>query len=83
VSNHKKIDKQKGKPMSDQAVEKIMYVGTTAAENPEKAAMPFVMANAALALDIQATICLQGNGGTGVGHSGDHLPAGQWGLSGP
>lgn len=48
--------------MSDQAVEKIMYIGTNAAEDPEKAAMPFVMANAALALDIQATICLQGNG---------------------
>ena len=42
--------------------EKIMYICTTAGENPEKAAMPFVMANAALAMDIQATICLQGNG---------------------
>ncbi|MEJ2158101.1 MAG: DsrE family protein [Desulfobacteraceae bacterium] len=48
--------------MSDQGVEKILYIGTTAAENPEKAAMPFVMANAALAMDLQATICLQGNG---------------------
>ncbi|MGD9212402.1 MAG: DsrE family protein [Desulfobacteraceae bacterium] len=48
--------------MSEQPVEKILYIGTNAAENPEKAAMPFVMANAALAMDIQATVCLQGNG---------------------
>ena len=48
--------------MSEPQPEKILYIGTTAGENPEKAAMPFVMANAALAMDIQATICLQGNG---------------------
>jgi uncharacterized protein involved in oxidation of intracellular sulfur len=48
--------------MNDSQEEKILYIGTCAAENPEKAAMPFVMANAALVLDIQATICLQGNG---------------------
>ncbi|MFZ7125356.1 MAG: DsrE family protein [Desulfobacterales bacterium] len=42
--------------------EKILYFGTCAGENPEKAAMPFVMANAAMAMDIQATIVLQGNG---------------------
>ncbi len=48
--------------MSDQQVEKILYFCTHACENVEKAAMPFVMANAALAMDIQATVCLQGNG---------------------
>jgi len=48
--------------MSDQAVEKILYIGTCGGENPEKAAMPFVMALAALTMDIQATVCLQGNG---------------------
>jgi uncharacterized protein involved in oxidation of intracellular sulfur len=48
--------------MSDTPAEKILYIGTAAAENPEKAAMPFVMALAALAMDIGATICLQGNG---------------------
>ena len=42
--------------------EKILYIGTHGGENPEKAAMPFVMANAALAMDIQATVVLQGNG---------------------
>ena len=42
--------------------EKILYIGTNAGEDPEKAAMPFVMANAALAMDIEATVCLQGNG---------------------
>jgi uncharacterized protein len=48
--------------MSDQNTEKILYIATCASDNPEKAAMPFVMASAALALDIQATVCLQGNG---------------------
>jgi predicted peroxiredoxin len=47
--------------MSEQN-EKILYIATHAGENPEKAAMPFVMANAALAMDIQATVVLQGNG---------------------
>ncbi len=42
--------------------ENILYFGTCAGENPEKAAMPFVMANAAMAMDIQATVVLQGNG---------------------
>jgi uncharacterized protein involved in oxidation of intracellular sulfur len=45
----------------EEAVEKIFYVLTCGGENPEKAAMPFVLANAALAMDIPATICLQGN----------------------
>jgi uncharacterized protein involved in oxidation of intracellular sulfur len=41
--------------------EKILYIGTCADEDPEKAAMPFVMACAALAMNIKATIALQGN----------------------
>lgn len=48
--------------MSDQAVEKVLYIGTCAGDQAEKAAMPFVMANAAMAMDIQATVCLQGEG---------------------
>ena len=44
------------------AEEKIVYIATHAGENPEKAAMPFVMANAALAMDVKAVIALQGNG---------------------
>ena len=42
--------------------EKILYVTTYAGEDPERAAMPFVMGCAALAMDVKATICLQGNG---------------------
>jgi uncharacterized protein involved in oxidation of intracellular sulfur len=41
--------------------EKILYILTCGGEDPEKAAMPFVMAGAALAMDVKATICLQGN----------------------
>ena len=41
--------------------EKIFYIATYGGENPEKAAMPFVLAVAALAMDVKATICLQGN----------------------
>jgi uncharacterized protein involved in oxidation of intracellular sulfur len=48
--------------MSTEQTEKILYIGTRAGDDPEKAAMPFVMANAALAMDIEATLCLQGNG---------------------
>jgi len=48
--------------MNDTQTEKIMYIGTHAGENPEKAAMPFVMAIAALAMDIQSVVVLQGNG---------------------
>ena len=48
--------------MSETKEEKILYIGTCAGDNPEKAAMPFVMACAALAMDIKATIVLQGNG---------------------
>ena len=41
--------------------ESIMYLTTIGGENPEKAAVPFVLAIAALATDIKATIILQGN----------------------
>ncbi|NLI82945.1 MAG: multidrug transporter [Deltaproteobacteria bacterium] len=39
--------------------EKILYITTVGAENPEKAAFPFVLANAALAMDVEATIVMQ------------------------
>lgn len=48
--------------MTENQAEKILYIATCAGDNPEKAAMPFVMANAALAMDIKATVVLQGNG---------------------
>ena len=46
--------------MAENKEEKILYIGTCAGEDPEKAAMPFVMAGAALAMDIKATVVLQG-----------------------
>jgi len=48
--------------MSETKEEKILYIATCAGDNSEKAAMPLVMANAALAMDIKATVVLQGNG---------------------
>lgn len=42
--------------------EKIVCICTNAENDLEKAAMPFVMANAALAMDVRAMIALQGNG---------------------
>lgn len=48
--------------MAEEKVEHIVCVGTRAGDDPEKGATPFVMANAALAMDIKATVILQGNG---------------------
>ena len=42
--------------------EHILFICTHAADHPEKAANPFVMANAAMAMDVKATIVLQGDG---------------------
>jgi uncharacterized protein len=40
--------------------EMIMYLSTHADDNPEKAAVPFVLAGAALVMDVRAVIVLQG-----------------------
>lgn len=64
--------------MTENKPEKILYIATCAGDNPEKAAMPFVMGNAALAMDIKAVIVLQGNG-VYLAHKGyvdTMLPAG-------
>ena len=45
--------------MAEEQAEKIVYITTYAAENAEKATLPFVMANAALALDVEAVVALQ------------------------
>lgn len=45
--------------MSEAKKEKIVYIGTYAGENPEKASLPFVLANAALAMEIDAVVALQ------------------------
>lgn len=42
--------------------EKVFYVVTYADEDPERASMPFTLANAALVMDMQATVFLHGNG---------------------
>jgi len=44
-----------------EATEKIVYIATYAGEDPDRASFPFVLANAALAMDVKAVIVLQGN----------------------
>jgi uncharacterized protein involved in oxidation of intracellular sulfur len=46
--------------MSD-APEKIVYIATYAGEDAERASFPFMLANAALAMDVEAVMVLQGN----------------------
>ncbi len=48
--------------MAEEKVEKVLFFCTQGGENPEKSSIPFVMGNAALAMDIEATVVLQGNG---------------------
>lgn len=45
--------------MSEPKKEKIVYIGTYAGEHPEKATLPFVLANGALAMEVEAVIALQ------------------------
>jgi uncharacterized protein involved in oxidation of intracellular sulfur len=40
--------------------EKIVYIVTHAGEDPERASLPFVLANAAIAMDVEAVVALQG-----------------------
>jgi predicted peroxiredoxin len=60
-----------------QKQEKILYLCTCGKDRSEVAHAPFVLANAALAMDIQATIVLQGDGAT-LARKGfaDTMPAG-------
>jgi predicted peroxiredoxin len=46
-----------------EAKEKIVLVATHAAEHPEKATFPFLLATAAQAMDVEAVVILQGVGG--------------------
>ncbi len=41
--------------------EKILYISTNGAEDPEKASLPFVLANAALVMEVEAVVVLQGS----------------------
>ncbi len=42
--------------------EKIVYICTHAGEDPDRASLPFVLANAALTMEVQAVVALQGTG---------------------
>jgi uncharacterized protein involved in oxidation of intracellular sulfur len=50
--------------VEEEKVEKVAIFVTHGPEDPERACFPFVMGNAALAMDVQATIILQGTGVT-------------------
>ncbi len=47
--------------MTEEKQERIVYVATHGAEDPERASLPFVLANAALAMDVEAIVILQGS----------------------
>ena len=44
----------------NETAEKIIYVTTNGPESPEKATLPFKLANAGLALDLDVVMALQG-----------------------
>ena len=46
--------------MEDTNVEKLVIIATHGCEDAERASLPFVLGNAALALDTQAVVILQG-----------------------
>lgn len=48
--------------MSDDKPEKLVIFGTHGPEDPERACLPFVIGNAALAMEVQVTIMLQAGG---------------------
>lgn len=47
--------------MTENPAEKITVISTHGAEDPERATMPFVVANAALAMDVSTVVILQAN----------------------
>ena len=46
--------------MAEEKQEKIVYVATHGPEDPERASLPFVLGNAALAMDVEAIVIFQG-----------------------
>jgi predicted peroxiredoxin len=48
--------------MPEQTAEKVLIIATHGPDDPERATFPFVMANAALVMDTEAVIVLQGAG---------------------
>lgn len=47
--------------MSDIKPEKLVIFGTHGPEDPERACLPFVIGNAALVMEVQVTVFLQGS----------------------
>ena len=48
--------------MADSTADKLAILATHGPEDPERATFPFVMANAALAMETEAVVILQGTG---------------------
>ena len=46
--------------MAETQREKIVYISTNGPENPEKASLPFVLANAAMVMEVETLVVLQG-----------------------
>jgi predicted peroxiredoxin len=46
--------------MTEARTEKIVYISTNGPENPEKASLPFVLANAAMVMEVETMVALQG-----------------------
>ena len=46
--------------MSENKKQKILYIATHGPDDPERATLPFVLGNAALAMDVEPVIALQG-----------------------
>ena len=46
--------------MAEEKKEKIIYIATHGGENPEMASLPFVLANAAQVMEVEAVVVLQG-----------------------
>jgi len=46
--------------MTESKKEKIVYISTNGPENPEKASLPFVLANAAMVMEVETLVALQG-----------------------
>lgn len=46
--------------MTEKKTEKIVYISTNGVENPEKASLPFVLANAAMVMEVETLVVLQG-----------------------
>jgi uncharacterized protein involved in oxidation of intracellular sulfur len=42
--------------------EKLVFIATHGEEDPERASFPFMLANAAQAMDVEAVVALQSNG---------------------